>query len=212
VAHPLVETARELERRDAELAAQIAGLVELEQAIAALRVDAERFARFREELPGLRERASTDLRAAEEEVARRETTLADARAALARAKDEHHVEAERVVVTAATALLDAESRAARAVAEIRRLEQEADAAERRTVEIEQQARELASRAGVAFEGDVERWGGEARAAVFGRRTHAESERQRLQEEASELGSSVTGEPLVGDVALVRRRVESALGT
>ena len=95
-------------------------------------------------------------------------------------------------------------------AEADRLEQEAAAAEAETAALVERARELSERVGVPFGDDVEQWAARARAAVFAQRTHAEGERQRIQTEASELASAVTGEPLVGDVSRVRRAVEAAL--
>ena len=206
--HPLVAAIRELEQRDAELAARIDELTHLEAEIASLRAEAERVQAFAAALPSLRERAASDVREAQAELARRIGIVCGAEVQLGSADD--RAAAERTLATAETARADAEARLARVKAEAERIEHE-------TAAVDQNAASLADRAGTLarrVDGDladgIEQWAARARAAVFAQRTHAEGERLQLQTEASELASSVTGEPVVGDVALARRASERAL--
>jgi len=207
-AHPLLAALRELERRDAELAARIEEVTQLEAEIAELRADAERFANVRTELPTRRERATQELREAQLEVARRHT---ESCAAEAQVRDATDVEAaERTAATAQTALDDAKARVAHVSGERERIGQDAAEAEAQAMRIVERARSIAERTGGDVGDEVEQWAARARAAVFAERTHAEGERQRVQEEATELAASVTGEALVGDVPRARSAVEAAL--
>jgi hypothetical protein len=210
----LVDALRELEQRDVSLAAEIAELSSLEAEIAELRADAERRSLFLEQLPALRERAAAESREAEEEVTRRSGAVRAAEEALARSKrDDARVQAQRTLATTQTASVDAEARLARARKENERLEAEAKHGERDVPALEARAAELAQRAGGALEpglDGVEHWGARARAAVFARRTHAESERASVLQDAAQIASSALGEPVVsGSVGAVRRRVEAA---
>jgi hypothetical protein len=102
---------------------------------------------------------------------------------------------------------------ARAREALAALEREAEANEAGAARLEKQSRELGGRLGELPEPGLERlepWGARARASVFAQRTHAEAERQRVIEEATELGSAATGESLAGSgVGAVRARVEAA---
>ena len=205
--HPLLAAARELERRDGELAARIHELTQLEAEIAELRTDVERVTRFRAELPSLRERAEDEVRRAWKDVAVRHTERCTRETAVATAKDGKA--AERELATAESAYADAKSRLERVREEKERIERRAVAAAADAACALERARELSKRAGGEVGDGVEQWAARARAAVFAERTHAEGERQRVQIEASELASAVTGEPLVGDVPRVRAAVEAA---
>jgi chromosome segregation ATPase len=206
--HPLLAVASELERRDAELAAQIDDLTQLEAEIAELRAVAERVAQFRAELPSLHERAEDEVRRALREIAVRHTAVCAAKTAVATAKD--RTAEERALATAETAYGDAKSRLERVREEKEKIDRRAVAAETEATQALELARKLASRVGGEVADDIEQWAARARAAVFAERTHAEAERQRIQQEASELAAAVTGEAIVGDVPRVRRAVEAGL--
>jgi chromosome segregation ATPase len=215
VTQSLLDAIRELESHDAVLASEIAELMRLEREIAALRAGAEALLRFRVELPERSARAQAELQAAEAEVARRAEAVRSAQAEVARAKsDEARAAAERAVATAETSLRTAEARVAREREALAALEREAEANEAEAALLEEQARELGAGLGEMPEPGLERlepWGARVRASVFAQRTHAEAERQRVIEEATELGSAATGESLAGSgVEAVRARVESAL--
>jgi chromosome segregation ATPase len=217
--------ARELEERDAALAASIAELAELEQEVEWLRERAAEVQALLDRLPVEREAAGAEVAAAREELAARERTLRDDEAALAAAeggRDEEAIAAARRRLVRGR---DAVSSAARKLARVEQaaaeLARAGEAAGRKAPELEARARELAARMRgmprVARAGaqdpeptlaDVIEWAARARATVFVARGGLETERERAVREANELGASVLGEPLAAtSVALVRRRLE-----
>jgi chromosome segregation ATPase len=206
--HPLVAAARELERRDAELAARIDELTQLESELAGLRRDMEHADSRRLELPVVRDRLVDELREATLEVARRQAAVREAEVAVARGEDRES--AERTVATAETALADAEARVTRLGAEKASVEREAEAIDTESAQLAARAQELGAGIRVEVGDDFEHWAARARAALFAERTHAEGERRRLQEEAAELAAAVTGGAIVGDVPRVRQAVEATL--
>ena len=215
MAQSLLDAIRELETRDAVLAAEIDELVQLEREIAHLRDRAAAVRRFVAESPARRPRAETELADAEAALSRRADAVRTAEDALARTKnDDARVAAERAVATAHESLETAEAHVARARAELDALARETAATEQEAAALAERARALGRRVGIdpdAGADTIEPWGAAARAAVFAQRTHAETERQRLIAEAAELGSAVTGESLAGaGVGAVRARVEAAL--
>jgi chromosome segregation ATPase len=215
VAQSLLDAIRELEARDAVLAAEIDDLLQLEQEIADVRERAAAVQRFVAELPERRARSEAELADAEASVAHRADAVRAAEAELSSAKnDEARAAAERALATARESLATAEAHVARVGEDLEALTRAAEAMEREAAELEQQVRALAERVGEAPErgpAGIEPWGAAARAAVFARRTHAEAERDRVIDEAAEVGSAVTGESLAGaGVGAIRARVEAAL--
>lgn len=217
--------ARELEERDAGLAASIAELSELERELESLRLRAAEVHALLGRLPAEREAAAAEVASARDELAAREQALRDAEAALAAAEGGRHEEAvaaaRRGLVRARDAVSSAERKLARAEEAATEVERAGDVAGREAPELEARARELAARmrgvARVARAGaddpeptlaGVVAWAARARATVFVARSGLESERDRVVREANELGASVLGEPLAAtSVALVRRRLE-----
>jgi chromosome segregation ATPase len=215
VAQSLLDAIRELEARDAVLAAETEELVQLEREIADVRERAAAVQRFLDELPQRRARSEAEQSDAEATIARRRDAVHAAEEELARAKnDDARVAAERALATAREFLETAEAHVARVRDDLDMLTREARSVEREASELEQRAHALGERVGEEPEpglAAIEPWGAAARAAVFAQRTHAEAERERLIDEATELGSAVTGESLAGaSVPAVRARVEATL--
>jgi DNA repair exonuclease SbcCD ATPase subunit len=215
MAQSLLDAIRELEARDTVLAAQIDELVTLEREIAELRERAEDVQRFLREMPERRARVEAELSDAEAAVAHRLDAVRAAEEEPARAKsDDARAAAERALATARESLATAEAHVARVREDIDGLTRTSNAMEAEAREL--QARALAVGGRVGEEPDaglagIEPWGAAARAKVFAQRTHAEAERDRGIDEATELGSAVTGESLAGaGVGAVRARVEAAL--
>jgi chromosome segregation ATPase len=223
----VLRIARELDERDAALAASIAEVADLEREVEWLRERATEVHALLDRLPAEREAAAADVAAAREELGERSRALQDAEAALAAAeggRDEEAVAAaRRRLVRARDAVRSAERKLARVEEAAAELERAADAAGREAPELEARARELAARmrgtARVARAGaedpeptlpGVVDWAARARATVFVARGGLETERERGVREANELGASVLGEPLTAtSVALVRRRLEAS---
>jgi chromosome segregation protein len=215
VAQSLLDAIRELEARDTVLAAEIDELVELEREIADLRERAAAVQRFHAEFPERRARAEAELAEAEAAVAHRLEAVHAAEEEPARAKsDDARAAAERALATARESLATAEAHVARVREDLDGLTRAADAMEAEGRELQDRALAVGARVGEEPEpglGGIEPWGAAARAAVFAQRTHAEAERERGIDEATELGSAVTGESLAGaGVRAVRARVEAAL--
>ena len=215
MAQSLLDAIRELEARDIVLAAEIDELVELEREIADVRERAAAVQRFVGDLPDRRASIEAELADAEAAVVRRTDVVRAAEAELAQAKtDQARAVPERALATARESLATAEAHVARVRDDLEGLGRAATAVELEAAELEERALALGARVGEEPEpgpGGVEPWGAAARAAVFAQRTHAEAERDRLIDEATELGSAVAGESLAGaGVAAVRARVEATL--
>jgi hypothetical protein len=215
VAQSLLDAIRELEARDTVLAAEIDELVKLEREIAELRERAADVQRFLADTPERRARAEAELADAEAAVAHRLEFVRAAEEEPTRAKnDDARAVAERTLATARESLATAEAHVARVHEDIDGLTRAADAMEADARELQDRALAVGARVGEEPEPGldaIEPWGAAARAKVFAQRTHAEAERDRGIDEATELGSAVTGESLAGaGVGAVRARVEAAL--
>ncbi|HZG34352.1 MAG TPA: hypothetical protein VEY87_00755 [Gaiellaceae bacterium] len=218
-----LDFARELERRDRDVADRLVLLGRLGDEVERLVTGAGEVERFFARLPS--ERAHLDVAAADAaaalERARAAVAAAEAELAAAR-KDDRRGAAERAVAAAGTELGSADERVRRASDRRAALEQEAEQRAAEAGELERAATALAAELeaaprvsrteppapGVA---GVVAWGGRARAAVFVVRSGLEGERERVVREANELAASVLGEPLhTANVAAVRRRLEELL--
>ena len=182
-------------------------LTRLEAEIARLRADLERVSRIRAELPALRRRAEDEVRAAAKEVHFGTPSSAPWRHA---SRTRRIARQPSALETARIACRHAKARLERVRAERAQVERDAALAEAEAERLPERAQELSKRVEIELGEDVEQWAARARAAVFAGRTHAEGERLRIQEEASELAAGVTGEPIVG-VSRARRAVEAAVG-
>ncbi len=223
--------ARELQRRDDAVAGELEELDELAADVAAVRARAVGVREALSAIPDAAAAVELSLQEAlEREVAaHRELGIAEARLAALEAgrrrKEDEVAQAHVEVADARDVLSDSASRVQRLRArtqeireEERALRDEADAltAQARAVAGRMQASRLVMAAGKGDPGssldDLDAWGGRARAALFVTRGSLENERERIVLEASSLAASVLGEaPAGASVALVRRRLERALG-
>ena len=221
----LVAFARELERRDDELAGAIRDVGELERESEELRAEAAATEALLSSLPVEREGARQAVRRAEAEVAERRADAARAEEDLADAersrKDDRIRAARRHLERAVDGVSIARRKLARAEEAEERLEAEAVAARARVPALERRAGRLAERlravprissgagedppSGLA--GTIA-WISRARAALWVVRSGLESEREGVVREANELGASVLGETVPAtSVSLVRDRIE-----
>jgi chromosome segregation ATPase len=226
----ILSAADELQRRDEEVAAEIAGIDELATSAAALR---ERAVAVRDALAAVPAEAAAVEHSVEEACARESQAHAELAAAerrlagleaARRRKDDEIAQARRQVSAAADALSDAHARVQRLLARRLELRDEDRALQIESAQLLEQAREVASRiravprvmdAGKGEPGDtlddLDTWGGQARAALFVTRGTLDDERERIVLEAGSLVASVLGDAQPGtSVALVRRRLEEAL--
>jgi chromosome segregation ATPase len=226
----ILEAADELQRRDDVVAAEIAELDGLAAGVASTRARAIDVRAGLASVP----LEATALEGSIEDAKAREgeahAELADAERRLAgleasrRRKPEEIAQARRRATNAREVLTDARHRVERLLA--RRLELRAQERELQA-EAESllgEARALARRiggaprvpeAGKGIPGasldELDEWGGRARAALFVARGTAETERERVVNEAAALLGSVLGDaPAGASVALARRRLEEAL--
>ncbi len=220
----------ELEQRDEALAKQIAIVTELAERAGDVRARAVevhgRLAALPDELAGI-ERAEAeartrerDARAEQSEAERRLDQVMESR----RAGDEERARARQVLQDAREAVSDAAHRVERleaAHAELREVEQallaEAEGLQVEALDVAASLRDAATVADAGKRdpgrslGEIDDWGGQARASLFVARGTLETERERVVAEANALAASVLGEDLgAASVALVRRRVEAAL--
>jgi chromosome segregation ATPase len=230
-ASELLALAQDLEQRDLDVAARIAAVTALLQGVDRTREHALAVRSGLEAIPAeiLRaEEAERDARAREadarlelaeaerrfEEVGRSRRSGADARAS-----------AERAVRRATVAAADAASTVARMREQLEALvrkeaglqaEGEGLAVEARHVAVEVAAMERVSESGRSRPGvglaEIEEWGARAHAALFVVRGGLENERERIVLEANTLAAATLSDHAGGSsVALVRRRLEEALG-
>jgi chromosome segregation ATPase len=223
--------AAELQRRDDEVARDLALIGELADRAGAVRARAaevdQALARLPEERDALASRrviVAAVAASARSELEAAEARLADLEAAR-RAKPD---ELERVRSEAATArqeVADAES-------QLERLDVEDGRLRAREAELEAEAEVLPREAALVAADlrqaprvtesaradpggsldDVEEWGARVRSALFVARGTLETERERIVVEANALGTAVLGESLgASSVAVIRRRVEERLG-
>jgi hypothetical protein len=223
----LVSHARELDRRDADVAARIDIVAAVQQRVDALRANAGRFGAALEAYPeeiaqaervelGAREREKEAL-AELAEAHRRLEEIGGSR----RAGNEAKVAAEKALRRAGVAATDAAATVTRNEERSNGLRADHVAlqakAEALAVEVAEVAAEVAelprvSDTGRALPGsslvEIEEWGARAHAALFVVRGSLESERERIVQEANALAAAAFGDEVGGmSVALVRRRLE-----
>lgn len=226
----LLAHAAHLERRDEELADATDRIVELAGRVGRLRERATLVATALAAMPD--ERAVNDeARAAArvaEDAAADELTLAEERVTSlerSRRRRDDLDQARRELTRARDDLADARARSRRVadrraelLDEDRALRAEADSL---AVQAAALAADLAATPRLPVLGNaaadaglvgIETWGGRARGALLVARGGLDTERERLVTEANTLGAAVLAEPLgASSVALVRRRLEQALG-
>ena len=219
---------RELERADEEVAATLSELDELYAETEAVRKRALELEAFFGRLPDEREAAAVRIERAKASVAEARAAAGAAaeelRAAEAAGDEKRIAAARRLDVRAHDALGVAERRLRELEAAAARLEEEANAAEREALELEERARALARTLaerprlareagdppGAGLEG-ISEWGTRARAALLVSRSQLASEREAVLRQANELGTLVLGRPLAAtSAARVARLVESEL--
>ncbi|MGL6278505.1 MAG: hypothetical protein ACRC50_02995, partial [Gaiella sp.] len=169
-----------------------------------------------------RESALADQRAAGEALAALEERIASFGR---RTGQDERDQAQRELVRAHEAVHDTAVRLDRAIARIGELDDLGRAlraeAEGLVVEAQTLAEQIRAQPRVAEAGkgepgaalvSLEDWGARARAALFVARGPLASERERIVNEANQLGSTVLGEPLgASSASVVRRRIGEALG-
>lgn len=221
--------AAELERRDAEIASELAVVRDLEERVGAIRGRAgivrealERVPLEREDLARRRGEAEEAITAARVDVERTESRVASLESGRRKREDELD-RARKEAATARDGLADAlavrariDERTSALVAEERALVAErevlVEAAELVAEGVRDVGRvtESAGRAPGTSLGELDDWGSRVRSALFVARGTLEAERERVVVEANVLGTSVLGEELgAASVALVRRRLEAA---
>jgi chromosome segregation ATPase len=220
-----IALARELERRDAELAAAIAEVDEHQRAVEELRSRTAAVAGLLASLPRERETAASARARAVEELEARRRDVSRAEAELGQAKGARREAAQRALERARDAVDLGEGRLARARADSERLDSEAASAEAEAAALELRARRLSERLSTlprlarqaaerprpGLDGTTG-WAAAARAALWVVRSGLDTERERVVREANELGASVFGEPLAAtSVAGVRERLERVRG-
>ena len=213
-----LDFAEELERRDAELAHELAGVERTQADVDELRRHGDATRAFLDALPGLIARREGDAEAADAArvEAQKQVAAADEALVLAR-KDDQRLEAERERQQALDAVSDAERwlDQARSAIEAARAEGEqyraaADRLAVRVSELAPRVRDVPPPAD-GFAGSLE-WASLARGALLLEHSNLVRERETIIREANELTASLLGEPLVSSaVAGLRDRVALALG-
>lgn len=221
----------DLERRDEAVAAQIAVVAALAERVGTIRGRAAEIRDALDALPG-------ELAAVDQAQHAARIAVDDAKAELAEAERKgEHVEgsrrstakekaaARRTAQDAREALADAEHRIERLRDQRTRVVETRQALQAEAEGLAVAARDIAAalqdapRVADAGKGDpgstlaeIEDWGGRARAALFVARGTLDNERECVVAEAAALAEAVLGEqPSGANVALVRRRLEQALG-
>ena len=222
---PRLDYARELERRDAEVAAKVERVVELGRRADALGGRAEMVEAELGRLPDRRELVATAADEAARELAAARAALADAERELAGGSSGDKDEAvRRRFAVAETELRAAEERHARLRA--RRTELDAEEGQLRSergelrslaaelaLELERESRlaGLAQPPDGAELADLRDWASRAHTALLVARSGLETERERVVREANELATSVLGESVpTMSAAAVRERLTSTL--
>ena len=221
--------AAELERRDTEIASELAVVRGLEERVGAIRGRAavvrealERVPLDREDLARRRVEATEAVAAAQVEVEGTESRVASLESGRRRRDDELD-RARKEAATARDALADALAVRARIDEREAALEDEergllaegeslAEEAERVAEGVRDVGRvtESAGRAPGTSLVELDDWGSRVRSALFVARGTLEAERERVVVEANVRATSVLGEELgATSVALVRRRLEAA---
>jgi hypothetical protein len=207
-----VDELRELERQDAELAAEGERLHALDAEVGLVRGRAEEIEVFFAGYPEAEERLRTAFTAATEEVASRRAELSEAeRAAAGAGDDDARLAAERAVSRARDHLDAAEARVVRASEEHAAHKHAAAAA---TAELTQ----LAARAARADHGapggtprELADWASAVHASLFVAAGQVDMQRDSLIREANELATMLLGEATFGsNAAQALSRVEASL--
>ena len=221
--------AAELERRDTEIAGELAVVRDLEERVAAIRGRAgivgealERLPLEREDLARRRAEADGAVTAARADVERtgsRVTSLESGR----RRRDDELDRARKEAATSRDTLADAlavrgriDERASALVEDERALVAEGEALAKAAELVAEGVRDVgrvtesAGRAPGTSLAELDDWGSRVRSALFVVRGTLEAERERVVVEANVLGTSVLGEELgATSVTIVRRRLEAA---
>ena len=221
--------AAELERRDTEIANELAVVRDLEERVAAIRGRAgivgealERVPLEREDLARRRVEADEAVTAARVDVERTESRVASLESGRRRRDDELD-RARKEAATSRDTLADAlavrgriDERASGLVEDERALVAEGEALAKAAELVAEGVRnvgrvtESAGRAPGTSLAELDDWGSRVRSALFVVRGTLEAERERVVVEANVLGTSVLGEELgATSVAIVRRRLEAA---
>jgi chromosome segregation ATPase len=222
--------ARQLARRDEELAGELEIVRGLHERAAAIRARAreiedglERIPAELAELEALRQETESEIAGARTELEAAEARLAGLETSR-RAKPDEVDRARSEAGTARERLADAGAQLERLTAraeelrtEERALREGAEALPREAGRVADDIRGVARVAesarvdpGPAME-ELEEWGARVRSALFVARGTLETERERVVNEANALGTAVLGESLgASSVAVVRRRLEEKL--
>jgi hypothetical protein len=221
--------AAELERRDTEIANELAVVRDLEERVGVIRGRAgivgealERVPLEREDLARRRVDADAAVAAARADVERTESRVASLESGRRKREDELD-RARKEAATARDVLADAlgvrariDERESALVEEGRALVAEGEALAKAAELVAEDVRgvgrvtESAGRAPGTSLAELDDWGGRVRSALFVARGTLEAERERVVTEANVLGTTVLGEDLgAASVALVRRRLEAA---
>ena len=221
--------AAELERRDTEIANELAVVRDLEERVGAIRGRAgivgealERVPLEREDLARRRVEADEAVTAARVDVERTQSRVASLESGRRRRDDELD-RARKEAATSRDTLADAlavrgriDERASALVEDERALVAEGEALAKAAELVAEGVRnvgrvtESAGRAPGTSLAELDDWGSRVRSALFVVRGTLEAERERVVVEANVLGTSVLGEELgATSVAIVRRRLEAA---
>jgi chromosome segregation ATPase len=221
--------AAELERRDTEIAGELAVVRDLEERVGAIRGRAgivrevlERVPLEREDLARRRAEADEAVTGAQVDVERTESWVASLESGRRRREDELD-RARKEAATARDGLADAlaarariDERESALVEEERALVAEGEALAEAADLVAEGVRDVgrvtesAGRAPGTSLAELDDWGRRVRSALFVARGTLEAERERVVVEANVLGTAVLGEELgAASVALVRRRLEAA---
>jgi hypothetical protein len=222
-----LELARELDRRDVDVAARLDEVIAVLERVDGARSRAVRVREALAAMPGEIEHAERDERDARARAAELHSELDEADRRFRevngsrRSTDDARVDAERALSRATVAAGDAESSAQRARERLEQLVREEAAAQTEGEALATEAHEVAaavaavprvSHSGRAVPGasldEIEEWGARAHAALFVVRGSLEGERERLVVEANALAAATfVDQGGAASVALVRRRIE-----
>jgi hypothetical protein len=221
-----VELARALEARDRDLGEAARALTELEAETRSIRTRVEETVHFLSRAPGERERLGAAIADAETLLAAKQAAEGAAVERLAQAEEGRSDDELRAARTSLVAARDAAASARRRRDELRGaasdLEEQIGAAEAESAAVVDDAvaaaTALRATRRVAV-GDPEpgldgvaAWAAAARSASFVARGALQRQREAVYREASELASSVLGEPTyAASAALVRERLERLAG-
>jgi chromosome segregation ATPase len=218
----MLDLARELEARDAQLAAEIEQIEELRRRAAAVGAAAEHIKRFLEELPSERAGLEDQIVNVERELVQRELARDVADEELEHAGEADRAAARRAAVRARDAVTVTSRELEQARARLRALEVEDRAAIEELPRLHREAEELTdgirdapeiSRGTVPHPGELVEalveWASRARAPLLLARSGLETQRERVVREANELAAVALGEVGATSVAGVVERLERA---